>query len=190
MSASAPSVFDFTPQFPRLEVVDADDQRNIFLNGHLPGRYPCDDQGTERVLVTQLAEVLSLPDRQIAAPFHLHPVTVSRLLGLVREGGAAALLPLKPGPKGPSKMTPKLEARCRSLRAGGASLRSIAQQVSTAAKRISYVTVANLFRVAAAPPSPQAPLLEAAAPPEIAPAPAANFGESRDTRYAGAGRLF
>jgi hypothetical protein len=34
------------------------------------------------------------------------------------------LLPLKPGPKGPSKMTPKLEARCQSLRAVGASLRS------------------------------------------------------------------
>jgi hypothetical protein len=32
----------------RLEVVDADDQRSIFLNGHLAGRYPCDDKGTER----------------------------------------------------------------------------------------------------------------------------------------------
>src|SRR5436305_2716797 len=107
----------------RLEVVDADDQRTIFLNGYLSARYSCDDKGTERVMVTQLAEVLSLPDRQIAAAFNLHPVTVSRLLGLVREGGSAALLPLKPGPKGPSKMTSKLEARCRSLRADGVSLR-------------------------------------------------------------------
>ena len=39
MSASAPSLFDFTPQFPRLEVVDADDQRSIPFNGHLAGRY-------------------------------------------------------------------------------------------------------------------------------------------------------
>ena len=153
MSASAPSLFDFTPLFPRLEVVDADDQRSILLNGHLAGRYPCDDKGTERVLVTQLAEVLSLPDRQIAVAFDLHPVTVSRLRGLVREGGAAALVPVKPGPKGPSKMTPKLEARCRSLRAGGASFRSIAKQISTTTKKISYVTVANLFQAAAAPPS-------------------------------------
>jgi hypothetical protein len=190
MSASAPSLFDFTPLFPRLEVVDADDQRNIFLNGHLAGRYPCDDKGTERILVTQLAEVLSLPDRQIAAAFNLHPVTVSRLLGLVREGGSAALLPLKPGPKGPSKMTPKLEARCQSLRAGGASLRAIAKQVSTAAKKISYVTVANLFRAASAPPSAQALPLEAEAPPEIAPVAAASFGVSRSTRYAGAMLLF
>jgi transposase len=193
MSVSAPSLFDFTPLFPRLEVVDADDQRNIFLNGHLAGRYSCDDKGTERVLVTQLAEVLSLPDRQIAAAFNLHPVTVSRLLGLVREGGAAALLPSKPGPKGPSKMTPKLAVRCRSLRAGGASLRSIAKQVSTAAKKISYVTVANLFRAeSAVPPPPQAlPLAtEASAVVEIASAPAASFGEGRSTRYAGAMLLF
>lgn len=196
MSGSAPSLFDFTPLFPRLEVVDADDQRNIFLNGHLAGRYPCDDKGIERVLVTQLAGVLSLPDRQIAAAFDLHPVTVSRLLGLVRAGGAAALLPLKPGPKGPSKMTPKLEARCRSLRAGGASLRSIAKQISTATKKISYVTIANLFRAesaaAAPPPPPPALPLEAEAPPtaEIAPVSAASFGEGRSTRYAGAMLLF
>jgi hypothetical protein len=190
MSASAPSLFDFTPLFPRLEVVDTDDRRNIFLNGHLAGRYSCDDKGTERILVTQLAEVLSLPDRQIAAAFNLHPVTLSRLLGLVREGGSAALLPLKPGPKGPSKMTPKLEARCRSLRADGASLRSIAKQVSTAAKKISYVTVASLFRTDAAPPPPPALPLEAEAPPEITPVTAANFGEGRSTRYAGAMLLF
>ena len=190
MSASAPGLFDFTPQFPRLEVVDADDQRSIFLNGHLAARYSCDDKGTERVVVTQLAEVLALPDRQIAAAFNLHPVTVSRLRGLVREGGSAALLPLKPGPKGPSKMTPKLEARCRSLRADGASLRSIAKQVSTAAKKISYVTVASLFRADSAPPSPPGLPLEAEVPPEIAPAPAATFGESRSTRYAGAMLLF
>jgi transposase len=190
MSASAPSLFDFTPLFPRLEVVDADDRRNIFLNGHLAGRYACDDKGTERVVVTQLAEVLSLPDRQIAAAFNLHPVTVSRLLGLVREGGSTALLPLKLGPKGPSKMTPKLEARCRSLRGDGASLRSIAKQVSTAAKKISYVTVANLFRADSAPPPRPALPLEAEVPPEIAPVAAANFGESRSTRYAGAMLLF
>lgn len=190
MPASAPSLFDFTPLFPRLEVVDTDDRRNIFLNGHLAGRYSCDDKGTERILVTQLAEVLSLPDRQIAAAFNLHPVTLSRLLGLVREGGSAALLPLKPGPKGPSKMTPKLEARCRSLRADGASLRSIAKQVSTAAKKISYVTVASLFRTDAAPSPPPALPLEAAVPPEITPVAAATFGEGRSTRYAGAMLLF
>lgn len=194
MSAAAPNLFDFTPLRPRLEVVDADDQRCVFLNGHLAGRYQCGDKGTERVLVTQFSEVLSLPDRQIASVFGLHPVTVSRLRGLVRERGAAALLPLKPGPKGPSKMTPKLEARCRFLRAAGASLRSIARQVSTASKQISYVTVANLFRTDSLPAPSQSLPLDAEAPPaaEMAPVTAASFsfGEGRSTRYAGAMLLF
>ncbi len=66
---------------------------------------------------------------------------------MVRQGGAAALLPLKPGPKGPSKMTPQLEARGRSLRADGLSLRTIAAQLSTSQKSISYVTVATLFQL-------------------------------------------
>src|SRR5713101_1532061 len=181
MSASASSLFDFTPLFPRLEVVDANDQRSIFLNGHLAGRYPCDDKGTERVVVTQLAEVLSLPDRQIAAAFDLHPVTVSRFRALVRQGGAAALLPLKPGPRGPSKMTPQLEARCRSLRADGLSFRAIAARVSNGKGRISYVTVAALFQSESAQPRQDALPLETEETPEAdtPPVEAASFDEGR-----------
>jgi hypothetical protein len=46
----------------RLEVVDAGDQRTVFLNGHAVARYGCDDKVTERILLTQLAEVIPLPD--------------------------------------------------------------------------------------------------------------------------------
>lgn len=192
MPVPAPSLFDFTPLFPRLEVVDADDHRCVFLNGHLADRYACDDKGTERVVITQLAEVLPLPARQIAAAFHLHPVTVSRLRGLVRQGGAAAVVPMKPGPKGPSKMTPQLEARCRALRAKGCSVRAIAKQVSNSKKSISYVTVASLFRAEAAVPQQDALPLAATAPRETgaSPVPAASFGEGRASRYAGSMLLF
>ncbi len=38
MSAAAPVLFDFAPLVTRLEVVDADDQRSIFLNGHFTPR--------------------------------------------------------------------------------------------------------------------------------------------------------
>lgn len=129
----------------RLEVVDAGDQRTVFLNGYAAARYACDDKAAERVLLTQLAEVLSLPDRRIAAAFQIHPVTLSRFRSSARRGGAAALIPRKTGPQGPSKMTPKLEARCRALRAKGVSFRDIAQKVSSQRLRISHVTVAALF---------------------------------------------
>jgi hypothetical protein len=136
----------------RLEVVDADDQRTIFLNGYLAARYPCHDKGTERVLITQLAEVLPLHDRQIAATFQIHPVTLSRFRHLARSGGARALLPSKSGPKGPSKMSPKLESQCRDLRAQGLSYRAIAKKVSTRRQPISHVTVAASFHAKTAQP--------------------------------------
>src|SRR6266511_5292609 len=131
---------------PRLEVVEVDDHRVVFLNGHLMGRYGCDDKGIERVLVTQLAEVLDLADREIASSFGMHPVTLSRFRGQLRSGGSAALIPRKTGPKGPSKMTPRLEGRCRKLHADGLSSRAIAERVSQGKTKVSHVTVAALFK--------------------------------------------
>jgi hypothetical protein len=201
MPATALDLPGLTPLAPRLEVIDADDRRSIFLNGHLTARYHCDDKATERVLVTQLCEVLSLPNRQIAAAFGLHPVSLSRFRGSFRKGGAAALVPLKTGPKAPTKMTPQLAARCRTLRAEGLSLRAIAARLSKANRRISYVTVAALFKSESAPPrqdslpleteeTPEADAPAAVSDEDTPPVKAASFEEGRPTRYAGAMMLF
>ena len=202
----------------RLEVINADDRRTIFLNGYAVARYACDDKAAERVLVTQLAETLPLSDRQIAAAFQIHPVTLSRFRSVARAGGAAALFPGKSGPKGPSKMTPKIEARCRALRAQGLTCRAIAKKVSQAHLRISHVTVAALFKHTSAlpqqqtllpqqdtlqpesaPTPQQAPVGEQPLPPEPALSdqtePATEgieeaAGEGQHTRYAGAMMLY
>src|SRR5215469_13367182 len=172
---------------PRLEVVSVDDQRSVFLNGHLVARYRCDDKGTERVLVTQLAEVVPWPDRQIAAAFDLHPVTLSRFRRQARQGGAVALLPRKSGPQGPRKRTPQREARCRALRAQGLSLRAIAERVSRGGRTISHVRVAALFRDQPAPPPQPALPLETVTPPPPEDTPTRSaVGESCFSRYAGA----
>lgn len=164
MQAAQPVLENMGVLPQRLEVVDADDQRTIFLNGYPAARYACDDKAAERVLLTELAEVLPLPDRQIAAAFQIHPVTLSRFRSLARRSGAAALIPRKTGPQGPSKMTPKLEARCRALRAEGVSLREIAQKVSNKRLRISHVTVAALFQRPSAQMQQEALLLEQPTP--------------------------
>ena len=201
----------------RLEVVDAGDQRTVFWNGHAAARYDCDDKVAERVLITQLAEVVPLPDRQIALTFQIHPVTLSRFRAMARSGGTAALVPSKSGPKGPSKMTPKIEACCRALRQQGLSFRAIAGRVSTGRVRISHVTVAGLFQEPSAPPppetlplpldtpSPETPLpapAVGAEPPRSLESPRADFdppatekteppaGESQPSRYAGAMILY
>ncbi len=205
MSANTPTQATLTPVTSRLEVVNTEDQRSIFLNGHLTARYTCSDKGTERVLATQLAAVLPLPDSRIASAFGMHPVTLSRFCGQVRSGGAAALMPRKTGPKGPSKMTPKLQARCRELRKQELSFRNIAKRVSQGGRRISYVTVAALFKADEAEPKQQPLPIEAEATPQpvptepekAAPTPAPEesvtmdaFAEPRPTRYAGALMLY
>lgn len=191
LGMTSPLPLPLGPLTPRLEVVPVDDQHSVFLNGHLVARYPCDDKGTERVLVSQLAEVLPLPDSQIAAAFGLHAVTLSRFRSQARHGGAAALMPRKTGPQKPHKMTARLEARCRALRAQGLSLRAIAERVSRPGRSISHVSVAALFQ---GPPPPQPALpLETATPPEPddpSTLAAARPGETRFTRYAGALLLY
>lgn len=137
------------PPVPRLEVIEADDHRHVFVNGHLLSRHRCDDKGVERVLVTQLAEALPLGGHQIAECFGMHPVTLSRFRSQMREQGSAALIPRKSGPKGPSKMTARIEAKCRKLHEQGLSTREIAQRVSKGGQSISHVSVASLFAVEA-----------------------------------------
>lgn len=157
MPANAPTQTSFTPTLAvtRLEVIDVQDHRHLFLNGHLAARYACDEKGTERVLATQLAGVLSLADKEIAFAFGIHPVSLSRFRGQAREGGPAALMPRKTGPKGPSKMTAELERRCRALRRQGLSTRAIAERVSQGKVRISHVTVAALFKEVRSEPRQQ-----------------------------------
>jgi transposase len=155
--ANAQTQATFTPALSatRLEVIDVQDHRHLFLNGHLAARYACDEKGTERVLATQLAGVLSLADKEIASAFGIHPVSLSRLRSQARDGGSAALMPRKTGPKGPSKVTAELEGRCRALRGQGLSTRAIAERVSQGKVRISHVTVAELLKEVRSEPRQQ-----------------------------------
>ena len=45
----------------------------------------------------------------------MHPVSLSRFKAQAREAGAAALMPKRLGPKGPSKLTAQLEKQIREL---------------------------------------------------------------------------
>jgi len=181
------------PAVPRLEVIEAEDYRVVFVNGHVISRYACDDKGIERVVVTQMAEVLALPDHVIAAGFHMHPVTLSRFRGQLRSGGSAALIPRKTGPKGPSKMTPRLEGRCRKLHADGLSSRAIAERVSQGKTKVSHVTVAALFKSESTQQRlPAAGVLAVATsgPPKEPSRAVADLVEPCQTRYAGALMLY
>lgn len=176
----------------RLEVIDVQDHRSVFLNGHLAARYACDDKGTERVIATQLVEVLALSGRRIATAFGIHAVTLSRFTGQARSGGAAALMPRKMGPKGPSKMTTRMKERCLGLRQEGLSFRDIASRVSRGDRRISHTSVAALFKATQVEPQQQPMPFDQAVPEPEPPdtTMAATFSKPRETRYAGALMLY
>lgn len=185
---------DLGPRTPRLEVIDLDDRRSVFLGGHLVARYPCEEKGTDRVVMTQLAGVLPLEDKDIAAAFGVHAVSLSRFCGQARSGGAQALMPRRPGPKRPSKMTPKLEARCWRLREEGLSSRAIAARVSRPGCPISHATVAVLFKGEKVQSKQEPLVLDALVEMEPDEHPTPNveavFGPGRSTRYAGALMLY
>ena len=121
-----------TPLFTeraRLEVTQVEEQRVVHLNGHQVACYACEDRGTERVIATQLAEALPIKNMDIARSFGMHPVSLSRFKAQAREAGAAALMPKRLGPKGPSKLTAQLEKQIRELAGQELSCRAIAKRL-------------------------------------------------------------
>ena len=179
-------------QVGRLEVFDADEFRVVTVNGHRAAQFRRDDRLAERVIMTQLAEACELKGRDIAEAFGIHPVSLSRFVGQARHGGAAALLPSKPGPRRPSKLSPQMKARILKLHEEGLSLRTIAQRVSNSRRKLSYGSVARVLREQRVQPKAIALELEPAVELPAEPEPVEGFSldESRTSRYAGALMLF
>jgi len=167
------------------------DQRVVHVGGHLVACYRRDDLASERMIATQLAETTRIHACEVAAAFGMHPVTLSRLRGQFRASGAQGLMPKQRGPKGPTKLTPRMLARFRQLRQQELSYRAIAQRVSRPGRDISYGTVALALKRHRAEPEAQElpfpePTEENCEPPRAGLAP----GENRRSRYAGALMLF
>jgi hypothetical protein len=193
METAIPQELESAPaQVTRLEVSDLGDQRVVQVGGHLIACYRRDDLACERLIATQLAETLPMKGAQIAATFGMHPVSLSRLRGQFRASGAQALMPKRPGPKGPTKLTPRLLAQVRRLREQGLSYRAIAGRLSRPGREISYGIVALALRSEASAAQPQelplAEPLRAESAGEAWVEPEA--GTSRRSRYAGALLLF
>ena len=150
-----------------------------------------EDRGTERVIATQLAEALPIKDMDIARSFGMHPVSLSRFKAQAREAGAAALMPKRLGPKGPSKLTAQLEKQIRELAGQELSCRAIAKRLCRGKRKISYGLVASVLKreqsQAQAPLAMELPAakVEASERKELV-----SVGERRHSRYAGALMLF
>lgn len=126
---------------PMLDVARVDEHEVVHVGATPIAYYGTADITTRRQVMVQLAEAGTMPGVHIAERFGVTPVYVSQLRGRFRSGGGAALTAQRRGPKGPSKVTPRLVARARALRAGGASHATIARKLGG----ISHDTVRRML---------------------------------------------
>jgi transposase len=102
-----------TPLGPRLEVIESLGERGVFLDGRVIHLYDAHDRGAKNAAVALLAHAQVARDVDLAAAFAVHRNTVARLEHQLEEGGMAAVVPAKRGPKGPHKVTPEILAVLR-----------------------------------------------------------------------------
>ena len=125
----------------------------VWVHGLATFCWEAGDQAGRRLAAVQLTELKAATQQQVAAAFGTDPVTVWRWADAYRRDGLAGLLPVRRGPKGPSKLTPGLTARIRELGGEGKSQAAIAAEcgVSTFAVRTALGRVPARPAAAAAP---------------------------------------
>ena len=128
---------------PSLDVMRVGDHEIVHIGSTPIAHYSVSDVTSRRHVMVQLGEAGRIKGLDIARCFGVTPIYVSQLRGRYRQQGSAALKAARRGPKGPMKVTARLEARVRKLRARGRSYEEIAQSVS-GEKEISYQTVRRI----------------------------------------------
>ena len=128
---------------PSLDVMRVGDHEIVHVGCTPIAHYSVSDVTSRRHVMVQLGEAGRIKGLDIARCFGVTPIYVSQLRGRYRQQGSAALQASRRGPKGPMKVTARLEARVRKLRARGMSYEEIAQSVA-GEKEISYQTVRRI----------------------------------------------
>jgi len=128
---------------PSLDVMRVGDHEIVHIGSTPIAHYSVSDVTSRRHVMVQLGEAGRIKGLDIARCFGVTPIYVSQLRGRYRQQGSVALQASRRGPKGPMKVTARLEARVRKLRARGMSYEEIAQSVA-GEKEISYQTVRRI----------------------------------------------
>ncbi|WP_427133993.1 putative transposase [Pseudarthrobacter sp. S9] len=97
----------------------------VYLFGVLSFQWDAGDETGRRLAAVQLLKLKAAPVAQVAAAFGTAPGTAWRWRKDYQSGGTAALVPEKPGPRGPSRLTDTVVAEILRRRADGQSLRAI-----------------------------------------------------------------
>ena len=104
LSEHAPSLG--MPLGRRLQVLEGDGQRAVIFGATVIHVYDARDRAAEAAAVALLAHAGVATQGELAAAFGRHRNTVGRLERRLAHGGMVEVVPAKPGPKGPHKVTP------------------------------------------------------------------------------------
>ncbi len=117
------------PVGPGVDVlIDEDGAGSVFLWGMAAWYWAAGDDSARRLAAVQLVNAQHASQRAVAEVLGLNESTLWRWRNDYKEAGTGALVNERKGPKGPWKLTDDMAESIVSKRAGGASLRDIADR--------------------------------------------------------------
>src|SRR6266851_2132492 len=125
----------------------------VQLHGMMTFCWEAGDEAGRRLAAVQLTEIGAATQKQVAAAFGAGPVTVWRWADAYWRDGLAGLLPARRGPKGPSKLTPELTEKIKTLAAAGKSQAAVAKECGVSAFAVRTALGRVPARPAAAAPA-------------------------------------
>ena len=135
---------------------EADGTGAVFVWGQATWSWSVGDRATRKLAAVQLMSIKAAFQRQVAAAFGVDEDTLIGWRRRYETAGVEGLVPQRPGPKGPSKLTEEKRAEIVALRHDGLTQAEVARRAGVSKNMV--------FRaLAAAVPPPAAPVVEAPA---------------------------
>jgi len=137
---------------------------SVFVWGHVAWSWQADDQAARKLAAVQLADVNGLFRRQVAEAFGVNEDTLLSWRHHYELGGVESLVPKRPGPKGPSKLTGAKRAEIESLRDGGLTMAEVAERAGVSINMVSRAMATRRSAPAADVPGARTALTPLAQP--------------------------
>jgi transposase len=137
---------------------------SVFVWGHVAWSWQAGDQAARKLAAVQLAKDKGLFRRQVAEAFSVNEDTLLGWHHDYERGGVESLVPQRPGPRGPSKLTEAKRAEIESLRDGGLTMAEVAEQAGVSINMVSRA-MATRRLAPVAEPAPVATVLTPLARP-------------------------
>ena len=94
-----------------LQVIEECGKKKVFVNGRLYMSWSLEDEVSQRIAIAQIYELEIITQEEIAKTFGIHIKTVYNYIQAFAIDGAYGLISQKRGPKGSSKINPRLRGK-------------------------------------------------------------------------------